>query len=480
MPSSTTTVDSNRQRLSDYPQWLQVWQRAREGEYETVILSASDDMLSVVLMHRQTGAVYSLDWSRSFQQKPLGPPPSALGILETLSAEHELARQWPRWGWRSGRRPPVRGKGLFIYPLGPVRADVAESLLYQLTVMGDDIVHVQLENGFKRRHIRELAVSRTVSSAYSLVSVFTTTSNVHHSLAMAQAVEDAWEVDIGPGAAVTRTLVAELERAASHLGDLAAIAVSTGLTVAQMEFLHLKETILRINDQLFGHRYSRHTVIPGGINTELWPRQADLVQIRQIVTNVLTEVATIARDLENTTSFLDRLHGAGTVPAQAVAAIRPVGPVGRAAGLAMDVRQVHPYADYPHHNLHIPVLSSGDSYARFRIRVAELTVSLKLIHEILRNWDRDAIRVQSDKLTRFDESRPRRRTGIGLVEAPRGLLAYQIHFSPDTGRIAQLHVATPSQRNWAVYPVTMANGNILQDFPIVDASFSLSVAGWDG
>jgi Ni,Fe-hydrogenase III large subunit len=445
------------------------------------MLTATDNTLSVLMMQRTTGALHYLDWTASVDMQTMErSAPSALGIMETLSTEHWLAQQWPHLGWKAVQRPPVRGKGLFIYPLGPVRADVAESLLYKLTVMGDDIVHVHLENGFKHRHIRELAVSRTISDAYPLIAAFTTTSNVHHSLAMSQAVEDAWEIAIPAEAALTRTLVAELERTSSHLGDLAALAVSTGLSVPQMEFLHLKETILRINHQLFGHRYVRNTVVPGGINTQLWPGQADLVQVRQLVTNVLDEVHRVAHDLENTTSFLDRLHGAGTIPPEDLATMRPVGPVGRAAGLPLDVRQVRPYADYHRHDLHIPVLFSGDSYARFRIRIAELTVSLQLIQDILVNWDRQAIRAQFGPVMSFDEAAPRHHTGIGVVEAPRGLLAYRIRFAAESGRISQLEVATPSQRNWAVYPVAMANGNILQDFPIIDASFSLSVAGWDG
>jgi Ni,Fe-hydrogenase III large subunit len=65
-----------------------------------------------------------------------------------------------------------------------------------------------------------------------------------------------------------------------------------------------------------------------------------------------------------------------------------------------------------------------------------------------------------------------------VVEAPRGLLSYRVSVGSDF-TIRQLDVSTPSERNWYVVPPAVANKNILQDFPIIDASFGLSVAGWD-
>lgn len=459
-------------------EWGSAWRDAREQGGESIMLTADGARLAVLLMHRQTGELSLLSWDTREAGREDPWQPSREGIGETRPAEYRLAQELPDLRWELPSRPKVHGKGVFMYPLGPVRADVAESLLYGLHVMGDEIVRLTLQNGFKRRHIRELVLGRTVDEAMPVIQRFTTTSNVHHTMAMAMAVEEAWNVSVPYQATRTRTLMAELERAYSHLGDLAALAVSTGLPVPQMEYLHLKEMILRVNFSLFGHRYLRGTIVPGGVDMTRWPQDLDPVQSARRVSDILDRAQGIAHGLARTSSFLDRLHGAGRVPADSVAWARPVGPVGRASGLPMDVRQIRPYADYPGVNLRVPIDSRADAYARFRIRVQELDQSLQLVRRILGGWHPEATSPKEARVA--IEGPPEHEFGAGLVEAPRGLLGYWVRFEPRTGRIGHIGIATPSERNWTVVPEAVSNHNILQDFPIIDASFSLSVAGWDG
>lgn len=461
--------------------WLKAWLNRRSSGFETLILDGNSGALSVLLMHQESGRVVQLTckFPSRADGRPM-PQPSELGIGDTLAAERRLADDWPELGWVIPDRPTVRGKGLFVFPLGPVRADVAESLAYRLTVMGDEIIHLELQAGFKPRHIRELVQGRTISEAMPVISRFTTISNVHHTLAMAMAVEDAWEIILPEAVHTTRTLLAELERAVSHIGDLALLAVSTGLPVPQMEYLHLKETLLRVNYHLFGHRYLRGSVVPGGVDKRLWPDDTDPVGAARIVSDVLDQTSDIAYGLKKTPSFLDRLHGAGTIPSQTVSDMRPVGPVGRASGCPSDVRRTRPYADYSNDTLSTFTESSGDSYARFRVRVAELEESLSWVRRILGGWHPHLIPGYEPNPPWDSGIAPTHRSAVGVVEAPRGLLAYSLELDPASGRIIRLGVATPSERNWMVVPAAMANNNILQDFPIIDASFALSVAGWDG
>ncbi len=475
--SSTTFKSTGKTEMRlDMATWLNAWQSLRDRNHETVLLDGDGMKLTALLMNCSTGSMVAIETPVPSLPSPSRMPaqPSHLGMQDTLIAEQWLANGSPSLAWKTPELPPVRGKGLFTYPLGPVRADVSESLYYELTVMGDEIIRLNLNPGFKRRHIREWVRGRTIDEAMPIISRFTTTSNVHHTLAMALAVEDAWNLPIAMEVHETRTLLAELERAESHLGDLALLAVSTGLPVPQMEYLHLKETLLRVNSRLFGHRYLRDSIVPGGLDSTLWPGGVHPRHEATVVARVRDEAARIADGLMRTSSFLDRLHGAGTVPKDTISAMRPVGPIGRASGRAFDVRTVRSYAAYLDADLRIPVEQNADAYARFRIRVRELDESLSLIQRMLGAWTPPAVASTPRGL-----GVPVRGHGVGIVEAPRGMLAYRLQVD-SSGRIGHLGVATPSQRNWPTLPSAMANGNILQDFPIVDASFALSVAGWDG
>lgn len=446
--------------------------KERRDQAEILMLVGSNHYLEISLLERDTGQI-----ERLILEAHGGPMvlPSGFGVGEVLAAEDRIRHQTSSVSWThppySGK--PVKGKGIFTFPLGPVRADISEALLYQLQVMGDEIVRLDLVAQLKERHVSHLTVGKSLRDALRIVERTTGTSTVAHALAYSLAVEDALDWPLDPGVAQCRMIAAELERVYSHLGDLAALAVSTGMPIPQMEYLHHKEAILRLNQRVFGHRYLRGLVTPGGIS---WDAKAKAWHsATSVIVSMRDVVERIQEDLGKTTSFLDRLHGAGIIPWETIDFVRPVGPVGRAAHRGFDVRRMRPYLNYRDANFEVPILTSGDSYARFTVKAEELIQSLSL----LRRWMASDEWIHAANRALSPPEAPESNTiGVGVVEAPRGLLSYRVSVGSDF-TIRQLDVSTPSERNWYVVPPAIANKNILQDFPIIDASFGLSVAGWD-
>ena len=396
------------------------------------------------------------------------PRPSTMGIGEWIHMQEEISASHTSVTWV----PPVktermvRGKGVFSYSLGPVHADVAESMRYDLSVMGDEIVHLTLRHGWKTRHVTQLCRGKGVMDALELVERMTATSSFAHQWAFMMAVENAQNMTIGRGTKIFRSVALEMERLSSHLGDLAMLASSTGLPVAQMDYLHLKEQILRWNQRLFGDRYLRGALVQDGIQKDS--------QASQEIIRIGEEAQKITDSLLKTPSFLDRLVGAGKIPGPTVEFVSPVGPVGRACGLKTDVRALWDYGVYDEISFSIPSSASADSYARFLVKSREIAASINIIRRLL------AIAPSSTHSLRYHPTKIEGRgVGVGMVEASRGMLAYAAWLDPSGEHLRHVAVATPSARNWHVLPPAMANGNILQDFPIIDASFQLTVAGWD-
>ncbi|MCL8207439.1 MAG: hydrogenase-3 subunit E [Actinomycetia bacterium] len=469
---STTTRAKPAATLHVAPErWIPALE-ARRASSELVLLDA-DDRAVVAVFLEPDGGLTRLAVPRAEGAATVLASPSAHGIREVETAERRLGRSGQvRWDPPAPAAPSVRGKGVFTFPLGPVRADVAESLGYNLAVMGDEILRLDLRPGFKFRGVADWSRGRRLEEAADVLERWTGTSTVAHALAFALAVEDA--LGLADEDPVGRSVVAELERVHSHLGDLAALAVSTGLPVPQMEYLHLREGILRLNHDLVGHRYLRGVVRPRGLKLADPPDRSRLRAASATVRRVREEASRIARDLSLTSSFLDRLVGAGRIPAPDLEAVRPVGPVGRASGRALDVRTQRPYAAYARWTVEPARAATGDAEARFRVKVAELERSLALLDALLAVWEpRGAPSPVAVDAADGAE-------GIGVVEAPRGLLATRVVLAGSPPVVRHVGVATPSARNWPAVPPAMANHNILQDFPIIDASFALSAAGWDG
>jgi Ni,Fe-hydrogenase III large subunit len=381
-----------------------------------------------------------------------------------------LEQETPRSLWRgSAMRQTVTGRGLHRMPLGPVRADVAESIRYQLTVLGDEIHGVRLYPGYKRRHAAEAMAGSTPEQAVRVAERVTGTSPVAHAWAFSAAVEAALNVEVSPAAEAIRTLLAELERLASHLGDLALLASACGTIAAAADLYRQKEAVLRFNAQLTGHRYLRGMVTPGGV---AFPPRVGAVELGRMVSALEREFGQIRRVLDHTNSFLDRLHGAGQIPNDWLTRLDLTGFVAKAAGAAHDLRWDRPYGLYETlcRDQQPCRLNQPDAFGRYFVRADEVQQSLVFLRRL--PWP--SLGSETALQSRLPHASG---TGYGLVEAPRGRLVYRVEV--EDGTILGVGLDTASRRNWPAVPPALANHNIMQDFPIVDASFALAVSSLD-
>ena len=405
------------------------------------------------------------------EEMVLGPGPfsrpTRAGHQLFWGLEHTL----PPIVWHhASRRRPVRGRGLHLMPLGPVRGDVSESLAYQLVVLGDEIHQVRLRAGYKRRHVAEAMTGADVSAALQVAERVTGTSRVAHALAFSLAVEQALGIGVSAADQEARVVLAELERITSHVGDLALLAASTGTVAAAADWFRLKETLLRFQAALTGHRYLMGVVGPGGHRR---PLSRELSALPALLVAVRAQVDAVASALDVTNSYLDRLHGAGRLPESPDGGVYWTGFVGKSAGLMRDTRWDAPYAAYGALTAGLAPVSVNrpDAYGRAWVRLGEVRQSLQMLSRVMDS--------RSPVETAAPPERPGgdRGVGYGMVEAPRGRLCYRL--AVHAGRVRAASLTTPSQLNWPAVPLALEQRNILQDFPIIDASFSLAVSALD-
>jgi Ni,Fe-hydrogenase III large subunit len=292
-------------------------------------------------------------------------------------------------------------------------------------------------------------------------------ASVAHALAYCHAVERIAGVTVPWAAGLVRVLYAELERVANHLDTAARLCDAAGLAVATARFGLYKEQTARLVSRMCGSRFGRGVVVPGGVSGLPQVSGADfLAEIAALERAINSDATT----LMGTASFLDRLRGTGPLSPRRAREHGALGPVGKASGFSDDARRVRPYDAYPGLGLgDLLEHSGGDALARLRLRWDELRQSFHLLRqaadELRETSSDDALRVA------WEVTAGR---AAGWAEAPQGEVLYSVAF--DHGRITRCHARSASFHNLVLFHEVFA-GDILTDFPFIEASFGLSAAG---
>jgi NADH-quinone oxidoreductase subunit D len=80
---------------------------------------------------------------------------------------------------------------------------------------------------------------------------------------------------------------------------------------------------------------------------------------------------------------LERLRGTGIVDQGTMLGLGVTGPLLRATGNPWDLRKAHPYSSYDRFEFKIPVGTVGDNYDRYRVRLAEMVESVRIVEQAL-------------------------------------------------------------------------------------------------
>ncbi len=354
--------------------------------------------------------------------------------------------------------------GAFAMPIGPIYSGVAESALFLLETTGEDVVRAVPRLFYKYRGIEKIAEGRSVQDALLLAERANGTCAFAHGFAYCRAAEAICGAAVPDRARMLRLLLAELERLRHHAGAIREICESTSLAVATSQASIPEEELLSLSCSFAGHRYLFGLNTIGGLTRDF--ESAACLDVAAGAADILRRLDKLEEELRYSSSFLDRLEQVGMVSNDDARTFGLVGPIARASGVARDLRRLQPYSGYERMEFAVPCEQEGDGYARLRILFAEARQSLRIIQQAVARLPGGPVCQRNLEM--------KSGAALGWTEAPRGAAFHWLRVGQD-GMVQRCRLASPSLNNWNGFHLA-AEGFAFQDFPIIMASFGLSVA----
>src|SRR5450432_2958484 len=175
--------------------------------------------------------------------------------------------------WQAGEEDypfvHVDGDGVHEIAVGPVHAGIIEPGHFRFQVVGEKVLRLEERLGYAHKGIEKRFEMLAAVDGYRLAGRVSGDSTVAYAWAYAQAYEAIADVAVPPRALWLRALCLERERIANHLGDLGSLGNDGGFAFGLAQFSRLKEDVLRLNRQAFGHRLLMDAVVPGGVAGDL-------------------------------------------------------------------------------------------------------------------------------------------------------------------------------------------------------------------
>ena len=377
-------------------------------------------------------------------------------------------------------------EGIMTINMGPQHPSTHGVLRVVLDIDGETVVDARPEIGYLHTGIEKTIENKRYESAVTCTDRMDYLNPLGNNLGYCLAVEKILGItnDIPKRAQYLRILLVELQRISSHLVWLGTHAMDIGATTVFLYCFREREQILDLFEWASGQRMMTSYIRIGGLALDA-PRGWDKA-VGKFIRAFPDKVDEYENLLDANPIWLRRTQGVGYLPLEDMLDLGVTGPMIRAAGLPWDIRKSEPYSSYEKFDFQIPTRSENDVYARYRVRLAEMRESARIITQALEGMPEGAWRADAPHVVLPDREKMKTemealiyhfkivtegfRVPAGevyqCVESPRGEIGYYI-VSDGTSKPYRVHMRTPSFGN------LQALGPMLKDTLIADSIASL-------
>jgi NADH-quinone oxidoreductase subunit D len=270
---------------------------------------------------------------------------------------------------------------LLTLNMGPHHPATHGVLRLLVTLEGEVVRDVKPIVGYLHTGIEKTCEDKAYWKAIPVIERMDYLAYFFNAQAFCGAVEALVGVEVPKRAEYLRVIHLELNRIMSHLVWLGTSALDLGAISMFWYCFREKEKILDLFEYSTGQRMHTRYFQVGGVIEDI-PR-GWVEKVRDFTADMPNRVNQYAAILDRNEIVLQRLRHTGVVDEQTLLDLGVTGPLLRATGNPWDLRKAAPYSAYADFEFKIPVGTVGDNYDRYRVRLAEMVESVRIIDQAL-------------------------------------------------------------------------------------------------
>ncbi|MBC7275324.1 NADH-quinone oxidoreductase subunit D [Nocardioides sp.] len=271
-----------------------------------------------------------------------------------------------------------------IVNMGPQHPSTHGVLRLILELEGETVTEARAGIGYLHTGIEKNLEFRPWTQGTTFVTRMDYLSPIFNETAYVLGVEKLLGIgaEVPEKADVIRVLLMELNRISSHLVAIATGGMELGaLTVMTIGFRE-RELCLDLFEFITGLRMNHAYIRPGGIAQDV--PEDTVARVSEFIELMKKRLPELAALCNANPIFKGRLEQVGYLDLEGCLALGLTGPVLRSTGYPWDLRKTQPYCGYEDYDFEVITWDTCDSYGRFRIRLAEMWESLRIMEQALK------------------------------------------------------------------------------------------------
>lgn len=365
---------------------------------------------------------------------------------------------------------------------GPQHPATHGTLRLEMDLDGELIVAARPEIGYLHTGFEKQAEHLTFNQFVTTTDRMNYLSPLCNNFGFVHAIEEMCGIEITPRAKYQRVILCELSRIADHVLSVGLQAMDLGAFSVMLWSFIEREKLYDLFELITGARLTTSHARVGGIARDFPPDAA--ARIRKFIDEFPPVLEEVEKMLSKNRIFIQRTDGVGSLTKEQVLSYGVTGPLARSAGVDYDLRRDRPYWAYSELEFDVPMRTEGDVYARYKVRLAEMRESVKLVRQALDRMPGGSVNIDDptvviptkhDVYTKMESlilhfkhymdghgmDTPKRGEVYSATEAPNGELGWFV-MTDGGNRPYRVRVRPPSLLHYASVPA-MITGGLLAD-----------------